>query len=108
MTHASDFLIPLADGTRLAASLLLPEGDRPFPLLATFYPYRKDDFIGMQVVTSKGETLGKVEDVVIHPQGRVAYVQVSGGGAAGPARHVPVPWTALTRNEQGQLVLNTT
>jgi putative CocE/NonD family hydrolase len=46
MTHASDFLIPLADGTRLAASLLLPEGDRPFPLLATFYPYRKDDFIG--------------------------------------------------------------
>jgi sporulation protein YlmC with PRC-barrel domain len=68
----------------------------------------QNDFIGMQVVTSKGETLGKVEDVIIHPQGRVAYVQISGGGAAGPARHVPVPWTALTRNEQGQLVLNTT
>jgi len=41
-----DLLIPLGDGTRLAASLQLPEGSGPFPLLATFYPYRKDDFIG--------------------------------------------------------------
>jgi hypothetical protein len=41
-----DLLIPLSDGTRLAAHLSLPKGDGPFPVLASFYPYRKDDFIG--------------------------------------------------------------
>ncbi len=46
MTKARDLLIPLADGTHLAANLLLPAGDGPFPVLVIFYPYRKDDFIG--------------------------------------------------------------
>ena len=42
--------IPLLDGKSLAARIVLPPGDGPFPALVTFYPYRKDDFI------SAGET----------------------------------------------------
>lgn len=41
-----EILIQLGDGTGLAANLQVPEGDGPYPLLVTFYPYRKDDFIG--------------------------------------------------------------
>ena len=35
--------IPAADGTRLAATLYLPEGDGPFATLLEALPYRKDD-----------------------------------------------------------------
>lgn len=38
--------IAMTDGTRIAATLHLPEGRGPFPVLTSFYPYRKDDFIG--------------------------------------------------------------
>lgn len=42
----SDLFVQLSDGTSIAVSLQLPEGNGPFPVLASFYPYRKDDFIG--------------------------------------------------------------
>ena len=35
--------IPMADGVELAATLFLPEGDRPEPCLLEALPYRKDD-----------------------------------------------------------------
>lgn len=35
--------IEMADGVRLAASLVLPDGDGPWPVLAEALPYRKDD-----------------------------------------------------------------
>lgn len=38
--------IAMPDGAVIAATLNLPDGDGPFPVLASFYPYRKDDFIG--------------------------------------------------------------
>jgi uncharacterized protein len=38
--------IPLSDGNRLAADLFRPTGEGRFPTLISFYPYRKDDFIG--------------------------------------------------------------
>ena len=41
-----NLLIPLSDGVSLAADLHLPEGEGPFPTLVSYYPYRKDDFIG--------------------------------------------------------------
>ncbi len=44
--NLSHVTIPMPDGTIIAASLHLPDGDGPFPVLAIFYPYRKDDFIG--------------------------------------------------------------
>ncbi|MFC3714273.1 CocE/NonD family hydrolase [Sphingoaurantiacus capsulatus] len=44
--NLSHVTIKMSDGTLIAASLHLPQGDGPFPVLAIFYPYRKDDFIG--------------------------------------------------------------
>lgn len=41
-----NLLIPLADGTTLAADLHLPAVRGPHPTLISFYPYRKDDIIG--------------------------------------------------------------
>ena len=39
-------MIPLADGTRLAADLYRPDRPGPGPVLVSYYPYRKDDIIG--------------------------------------------------------------
>ena len=41
-----DLLIPLPDGTRLAADLYRAAGAEPGPVLVSYYPYRKDDIIG--------------------------------------------------------------
>ena len=41
--HDEDTWIEMADGTRLAVSLVLPEGDGPWPVLLEALPYRKDD-----------------------------------------------------------------
>ena len=41
-----DLVIPLADGTRLAADLYRPDTPGPVPVLVSYYPYRKDDIIG--------------------------------------------------------------
>lgn len=38
--------IDLPDGTSIAATLVRPKGDEPCPVLLSFYPYRKDDFMG--------------------------------------------------------------
>jgi len=36
-------MIPMSDGTRLAADLLVPDGPGPFPAILEYLPYRKDD-----------------------------------------------------------------
>jgi uncharacterized protein len=46
MTVERNLLVPLGDGTTLAADLYLPETPGPYPTLISFYPYRKDDVIG--------------------------------------------------------------
>lgn len=45
--------IPMRDGVKIAATLMLPQGSGPFPVLASFYPYRKDDFIGASTVYAR-------------------------------------------------------
>lgn len=35
--------IPLADGTRLAAAIWMPDGDGPFPAVLEYLPYRRGD-----------------------------------------------------------------
>lgn len=67
------------------------------------------DVTGGLVVTPKNVPLGKVEDLVIHPRGEIAFVELSGAGTTRTgAYRYPVPWRALDRNEHGQLVLATT
>ena len=39
----SNVFIPMLDGTRLAATLYLPDSGNPWPALLEAYPYRKDD-----------------------------------------------------------------
>ena len=39
-----DVLIPMRDGVDLAADVFLPKGDGPFPVIAGYHPYRKDDY----------------------------------------------------------------
>ena len=41
-----DLVVPLPDGTRLAADLYRAAGTGPGPVLVSYYPYRKDDIIG--------------------------------------------------------------
>ncbi|MDX1687349.1 MAG: CocE/NonD family hydrolase [Candidatus Promineifilaceae bacterium] len=35
--------IPMADGVHLSATMVIPEGEGPFPAVFDYYPYRKDD-----------------------------------------------------------------
>lgn len=52
--------------------------------------------IGMKVVTPKGEKLGKVEDVVVHPGGETAYAVLSFGGTLGMGDKLfAMPWSVL-------------
>jgi sporulation protein YlmC with PRC-barrel domain len=55
-----------------------------------------DDLIGMSVVSPQGEKLGKIEDVVIHPGGEVAYAVLSFGGFLGMGDKLfAIPWHML-------------
>jgi len=42
-----DVMIPMRDGTELAASLYLPRGKGRYPGIFSFYPYLKDGWIGI-------------------------------------------------------------
>lgn len=42
VTETKDVLIPMSDGTRLAANLLLPDGSGPVPAIVVYFPYLKD------------------------------------------------------------------
>lgn len=67
------------------------------------------DLTGKSLVNRKNESLGKVEDIIIHPKGDIAFVEFSGaGGLKTGVNRYPVPWQALTRNDEGQFVLDAT
>lgn len=68
------------------------------------------DLVGKALVNEKNEPLGKVEDIVVHPRGDIAFVEFSGAGSLNTgAKRFPVPWRALERNvETGQFVLRAT
>lgn len=67
------------------------------------------DLVGRSLVNQKNEPLGKVEDIIVHPKGDIAFVEFSGAGSlkTGLNRY-PVPWRALARNDDGQFVLDAT
>jgi len=54
------------------------------------------DLIGMDVVSQKGDKLGKIEDVVVHPGGEPSYAVLSFGGTLGMGDKLfAMPWTVL-------------
>ena len=65
------------------------------------------DLVGTSLVNQKNEPLGKVEDLVIHPKGEIAFLEFSGAGTLKTGtKRFPVPWSALNRNEHNQFVLD--
>jgi len=59
--------------------------------------HRASKMIGMAVKNSAGESLGKVNDLVIDERGSVRYAAVQFGGFAGfNAKLFAVPWSSLT------------
>ncbi len=56
---------------------------------------------GDSVVNSKGEDLGKIEDIMIHvPSGKIAYAVLSFGGFLGLGDKLfAIPWEALKLDE---------
>lgn len=67
-----------------------------------------NDVVGQSLVGGANEQLGRVEDLIIHPRGDIAYVEFSGASSLNTgARRFPVPYRALSRNQQGQFTLGT-
>lgn len=54
------------------------------------------ELIGMKVISTDGEKLGKIEDIVVHPGGEVAYAVLSFGGVLGVGDKLfAMPWSVL-------------
>lgn len=55
-----------------------------------------DDVIGMKVVSKTDDSLGKIEDVIVHPGGRASYAVLSYGGVLGMGDKLfAMPWSVL-------------
>lgn len=54
------------------------------------------DLIGMKVISEKGDSLGRIEDVVVHPGGEPSYAVLSFGGELGLGDKLfAMPWSVL-------------
>ncbi len=59
------------------------------------------DLIGMKVVSEKGDDLGKIEDIVVHPGGQTSYAVLSFGGWMGMGDKLfAMPWSVLRTVEK--------
>jgi sporulation protein YlmC with PRC-barrel domain len=59
------------------------------------------DLIGMKVVSQKGDDLGKIEDIVVHPGGQPSYAVLSFGGWMGVGDKLfAMPWSVLRAVEK--------
>jgi sporulation protein YlmC with PRC-barrel domain len=66
--------------------------------VAIAYLFRTADIVGMPIRNTKGENLGKIDDLVIDmKEGDVRYAALSFGGIAGfGGKLFAVPWQAMT------------
>jgi hypothetical protein len=63
-------------------------------------PQRSSQIKGMSVKNPQGQTLGKIDELVIGADGTVRYVILSHGGLLGIGdKLVPIPWKALKPGE---------
>ena len=68
---------------------------------------KSTSIIGSAVANEKGETIGKVKDLVVDlERGEVGYVVIEMSAAQGEARNLPVPLRALKKGDDQKLVLN--
>lgn len=76
-------------GPSLAADAWTQAKTAPHACLAS-------DLIGMKVVSQEGDSLGKIEDVVVHPNGAPSYAVLSFGGWLGMGDKLfAMPWRVL-------------
>jgi sporulation protein YlmC with PRC-barrel domain len=62
----------------------------------TYCVWLSSDLIGMKVISEKGDSLGKIEDVVVHPGGETSYAVLSFGGWMGmDDKLFAMPWSVL-------------
>jgi sporulation protein YlmC with PRC-barrel domain len=63
-----------------------------------------DELLGKSVVSPQGDKLGKIEDVVIHPGGEVAYAVLSFGGFLGMGdKYFAIPWSSFKHEHEGAM-----
>lgn len=54
------------------------------------------ELVGMKVISQQGDSLGKIEDVIVHPGGEASYAVLSFGGTLGMGDKLfAMPWTVL-------------
>jgi sporulation protein YlmC with PRC-barrel domain len=76
-------------GLSLVAGAWSSVGDPPHVWLTS-------EVIGMKVVSQDGESLGKIEDLVVHPGGETSYAVLSFGGWLGMGDKLfAMPWSVL-------------
>ncbi len=62
---------------------------------------------GIDVKSNSGEDLGKVEDLVIDPRGKIQFAVLGSGGLLGIGeKRIPVPWQAVSVQSEKQLTMN--
>lgn len=68
---------------------------------------RGNDFIGKSIDNTRGVNLGKIDDLVLHPKGDLAFVVIAPNGALKTKQKlIPVPWSAIATNEEGVATLD--
>jgi sporulation protein YlmC with PRC-barrel domain len=72
--------------------------------------HRGDDVLGKEVINPQGENLGQIKDLVVQPNGQIAYAVLSFGGFLGLGDKLfAVPFEALRLDpEKEHFVLNVT
>ena len=65
---------------------------------------KSSTIVGMKVMNSKNETVGKIEDLAVDPRsGEIRYAALGVGGFLGIGEKMfPVPWEKLTLKHEGK------
>ncbi len=80
----------------------------PQQMPGTFHAFNANDLIGKTVKNSKGDELGKVEDLVIGNDGRADFVVLSRGGTLGVGtKYIPIPYQTFMSDSTNIAKINT-